>query len=171
MDPDNQDTPEAGDQAGAAPGPDLSHLIDEADALEGTQAAAAAEKAAAAVADLTAANRQALRDALGMARMIAAPAMAFWPDFGTCWSDRQLDAISDAGAAVMARHDLTFGELAAQYGPYIALAGATLPPGLATYAAIKARRAELSRPAPRPPAPPSPPPMPAGATPQEGTRL
>ncbi len=168
MNDDDTQHPEAGDQAGPAPGPDLAHLISEAEAIEGQQDQQAAQQAAAAVADLTAANRQALRDALGMARMIAAPAMAWWPDFGSCWSDRQLDAISDAGAAVMARHDLTFGELAAQYGPYIALAGATLPPGLATYAAIKARRAEVSRPAPRPPAPQ---PVAEGATQQEGTRL
>lgn len=168
---DDTPTPEGGDQDSPPPGPDLAHLIQEADALEGQQDQKAAEQAAAAVADLTAANRQALRDALGMARMIAKPAMAWWPDFGTCWSDKQLDAISAAGAAVMARHDLTFGELAAQYGPYIALAGATLPPGLATYAAIKARRAELERPAPKPAPPPSPPPEQTGVTPQQGTRL
>lgn len=127
-------------------GPDLSHLIADAEALEGAEIAAQAQTEAKAAESTIEANRAGLRDALGMARMIASPAFQWWDDFGNCWSDNQLDAISDAGAQVMQRHNITMGELFTQYGPYIALIGATLPPGLATYTAIKARKAELQRP-------------------------
>lgn len=83
-----------------------------------------------------------LRQALGMLRMMAAPAFAWWPEFRQCWSDSQLDAIAQAGAAVMQRHGLTMGDLFAQWGPYFALVTATAPPALATYAAIRQRRAQ-----------------------------
>lgn len=153
---------------GGATGPDLSHLIAEAEGIEGAQEQAQAQQQAAAEQGQLEASTQALREALGMARMIAKPALAWWADYEACWSDRQLDAISAAGAAVMLRHGVTMGELFEQYGPYIALLGATVPPGLATYSAIKARKAELARPAP--PQHAAPPPAPA-ANPQEGIRL
>lgn len=127
-------------------GPDLSHLLAEADAIEGAQVAAQAQAEAQAAQSTIEANREGLRDALGMARMIAAPAFGWWDDFGQCWSDRQLDAISEAGAQVMQRHGVTMGELMSQWGPYIALIGATVPPGLATYTAVKARKAEQAKP-------------------------
>jgi hypothetical protein len=86
-----------------------------------------------------------LRQALGMLRLMAAPAFAWWPHFGECWSDRQLDAIAQAGAAVMQRQGLTMGDLFAQWGPYIALVTATAPPAIATYAAIKHRKAQAEQ--------------------------
>ena len=162
-------TEQEGGQAateGADAGPDLSHLIAEAEGIEGAQEAKQAEQAAQAQAGQLEQNQAALREALGMGRMIAAPAFAWWADFGSCWSDRQLDSIAAAGAAIMVRHGVTMGELFEQYGPYLMLLGATVPPGLATYTAIKARKAEAARPAP--PMPPAPPP-PASA--QEGVRL
>lgn len=155
-------------EGGAPAGPDLSHLIAEAEGIEGAQEQAQAERQAEAQAGQLEASTQALREALGMARMIAAPAMSWWQDYAACWSDKQLDAISAAGAAVMLRHGVTMGELFEQYGPYIALLGATVPPGLATYAAVKARRAELAR--PQPPQHVAPPPAPA-PNPSGGERL
>lgn len=124
----------------AVPGVDsLDALAAEAQALEGAaivQQQAAESKAEQAAVGATARD---LRAALGMARMMAAPAFAWWPDFGACWSDAQLDAISEAGAEVMQRHGVSMGEVMAKWGPYVALGMATLPPGLATYQAIKAR--------------------------------
>lgn len=127
-------------------GVDLSGLIAEAEGLEVAQGAAQAEAEAKAAESTIEANRQGLREALAMARMVASPAFRWWEDFGACWSDGQLDAIADAGAQIMQRHQITMGELLSQYGPYVALAGATIPPGLATYTAIKARKAEQARP-------------------------
>jgi hypothetical protein len=40
----------------------------------------------------------------------------------------------------MDKHGWTMGEMLTAYGPYIALIGATLPPSLVTYQAIKARK-------------------------------
>lgn len=166
------DNPTPAGQADDEPqgGADLSHLISEAEGIEGAQEQAQAQQQAKAEAGQLEASTQAIREALGMARMIAKPALAWWADYEECWSDKQLDAISAAGAAVMLRHGLTVGELFAKYGPYIALLGATVPPGLATYSAIKTRKAELSRPAPSNVTPIRPPPPPP-APPQEGIRL
>lgn len=133
-----------------APAPEAGSLADlelQAQALEGA-GQAQQERAQQAQAEQQQSQEQAaveliageLRQALGMLRMMAAPAFEWWQQFGKCWSDRQLDAIAQAGAAVMQRHGLTMGDLSAQWGPYIALAMATAPPALATYAAIRNRR-------------------------------
>lgn len=164
----NDDDNNAPAEGGAPAGPDLSHLIAEAEGIEGAQEQAQSAQQAQAQAGQLEASTQALREALGMARMIAKPALSWWDDYEACWSDRQLDAISAAGAAVMLRHGVTMGELFEQYGPYIALLGATVPPGLATYSAIKARKAEQAR--PRPPQHVAPPPAPA-PNPSGGERL
>lgn len=81
-----------------------------------------------------------LLGALQLARVIVSPAFAWWPDFARTWSDPQLQAIAQAGADVMTRQGWTMGEVMATWGPYIALAGATLPPSLVTYQAIRERR-------------------------------
>lgn len=143
----------AGGSSGAPAG-DLADLEAQAAALEGA-GQAQQQRAQQAQAEQQQQQAQAtiesmateLRQALGMLRMMAAPAFAWWPHFGECWSDRQLDAIAQAGAAVMERHGLTMGDLFAQWGPYIALVTATAPPALATYAAIRQRNAN---PAPGP---------------------
>lgn len=165
------ETTDDGAQAPEGAGPDLSHLIAEAEGIEGQQEAAQAAQQQAAEAGQLESSTQALREALGMARMIAKPALAWWEDYEACWSDKQLDAISAAGAAVMLRHGVTMGELFEQYGPYIALLGATVPPGLATYSAVKARKAELSRPRGNPGERVTQPPPAPPASPQEGIRL
>ena len=87
--------------------------------------------------------------ALQLARVIVLPAFEWWPEFARTWSDPQLQAIAQAGADVMTRHGWTMGELMAQWGPYIALAGATLPPCLVTYQAMRNRgQADPENPAP-----------------------
>lgn len=88
--------------------------------------------------------------ALTMLRMMVAPGMGWWDQFGQVWGDGTLKGIADAGAAVMHRHGWTTGELLQQWGPYIALVGATLPPSLVTYQAVKLRRVEAARPKPAP---------------------
>lgn len=96
-----------------------------------------------------------LRQALDLARALAAPSFAWWPDFERVWSDAALDRIAQAGAAVMELHGWTVGDMLGRWGPYLALVGATAPPALATWAAIRAQRD----------APPPPPPEPAPAAP------
>lgn len=132
----------------APEGEDLADLELQATALEGA-GQAQQQRAQQAQAEQQQQQEQAtiesmageLRQALAMIRLMAEPAFAWWTQYRECWSDRQLDAIAKAGAAVMQRHGLTMGELFAQWGPYIALATATAPPALATYAAIKHRKA------------------------------
>lgn len=98
-----------------------------------------------------------LRGALEMARLMVAPMFGWWSEFGHVWSDATLQGIATGGAAVMQRHGWTMGEAFSQFGPYIALGGALLPPCIATHQAIKARREDLKRPPPPPPpAPPGP---------------
>ena len=84
--------------------------------------------------------------ALQMVRMMAAPLMDWWPAFGDVWSDAALRGISAGGAAVMQRHGWTLGDAWGQFGPYIALVGAVLPPSLVTWQAIQQRREEARRP-------------------------
>lgn len=81
-----------------------------------------------------------LHGALTMARLFVAPMFGWWPEFETTWSDATLRGIADAGAVVMQRHGWTMGGVLDQYGPYVALAGATLPPALVTWRAIRERR-------------------------------
>jgi len=138
-DPTNE--PTAG-QAGAVD--ELAHLELQAASLEAGGAPGAAPGAAppGGAPDTTADE---LRQALVMVRMIVAPGFAWWEGFETTWSDSQLTNIAGAGAAVMQRHGVTMGELLSTWGPYIALVGATLPPAVATYTAIKHRPKEGAR--------------------------
>lgn len=142
-------------EAGAAPaGMDaLDVLAHQAEALEGSTTGPQEEaQAAQELAEVTTAAAELLA-ALEMLRLMAAPLMDWWPLFEKVWSDRQLQAISTAGAAVMQRQGWTMGELMAQWGPYIALVGAVLPPSLVTYQAVKQRQEEAQKPQQRPAAP------------------
>lgn len=78
--------------------------------------------------------------ALTMARLILAPSLHWWDGFGQVWNDATLRGIADGGAAVMERHGWTMGGLISEWGPYLALIGATAPPAFATYQAIKFRK-------------------------------
>lgn len=138
-DDETQDTGQA--EEGASP--ELLALQAEVSALEDSAQAEQKQQQEAQQQTQIQANEAAILGALQMARMVAAPAFKWWPDFAACWSDSQLEQVANAGAQVMARHDITMGELMSEWGPYIALGVATIPPGLATYTAIKARRAEL----------------------------
>lgn len=114
-----------------------------------------------------------LLSCLEMVRLMAAPALEWWQAYEKVWSDAQLERISVAGASVMVRHGWTMGELMTQWGPYIALVGAVLPPSLVTYQAIKQKQADEKREkggAPQP-ARPLPPIDPGPVHLQEGIRL
>lgn len=80
--------------------------------------------------------------ALLMARLVVAPMFVWWDEFEAVWTDKALQGIADGGAQVMERHGWTMDGAWTQFGPYIALAGATLPPALVTYRAIQARKAQ-----------------------------
>jgi hypothetical protein len=96
-----------------------------------------------------------LRGALEMVRLMASPAFAWWPQFGQVWSDQTLQAMATNGAVIMERHGWTVGQALAEWGPYIGLIGATLPPALATYQAVQTRKLEARQPRPVPnPGPP-----------------
>ena len=177
--PDTQDEDQAGaGQADQPEGGNDDELIALAQQLDGEAQSghkeAARQLQAAADSELQVMTAE-LRDALGLARMMVAPMFAWWPDFGTCWSDAQLQTIASSGAAVMQRHGLSMGEVMTKWGPYVALGVATLPPSIATVQAVKARNAaeRAARQAPRrePMQAPPPAPAPAQGHPQEGVRL
>lgn len=116
--------------------PGLDAIAAQAEALEhGVTAATAIDGQAAG--DNNAAE---LLEALTMARVLVSPMMAWWPEFATVWGDATLRKVADAGAQVMDRHGWTMGQAFTQFGPYIALAVATLPPLLVTRRAIKERK-------------------------------
>jgi len=131
------------DEQSPAPSPGLDALAAQAAAIEGAAAPAAAPGQAVDAPKLSTADE--LLSALTMARMIVSPGFGWWPEFGQVWGDGTLRGIADAGAEVMQRHGVTMGEMWSQWGPYIALAGATLPPSLVTYQAITERKAERER--------------------------
>ncbi len=83
---------------------------------------------------------------LTMARMMVAPGFEWFDRFEATWSDAALAKIADSGAAVLELHGITMGGLFEKYGAYIALAGATLPPAVVTYQAIKLRQIEAKAP-------------------------
>ena len=146
------------DTDGAAPGvaalgPELAALQRQADELEGTGPDAQRQ----ALADSTTAAD--LRQALDLVRTMGRPLFSDWPDYGvSVWNDAQLAAIATSGGAIMDRHGWTMGELFSQWGPYIALLGAALPPGLATWQHLRIRKAiAAQRARDRPPAGSGPP--------------
>ncbi len=121
----------------------FAHLEAEAAALEGGPPVAGSAEAAQAETAQLAQTAEELRQALDMARLMVRPMFGWWQHFDATWSDRALAGIAAGGAAVMVKHGWTMGELFAEWGPYIALAGATLPPTLVTYGAIRQRKLEL----------------------------
>lgn len=136
------------DTAPAEQGADFSDLMGQADALE-VAPAQAREKAEQQAGEKAAADAAAeLLGALQMARMMVAPMFAWWPEFGETWGDQTLQGIAQSGGEIMRRHGWTMGDVLGQYGPYIALAGSTLPPAWVTWQAIKVQkeRAKHERP-------------------------
>lgn len=116
--------------------PGLDALAAQAEALESGAVASAAGDGQAAGEN----NAAELLEALTMARVLVSPMMAWWPEFHAVWCDATLRGVADAGAQVMDRHGWTMNQAFTQFGPYIALAGATLPPLLVTHRAIKERK-------------------------------
>ena len=90
-----------------------------------------------------------LAGALTMARAMLSPVMAWWPHYSAAWSDATIKQISQAGAEVMDRHGWTMGEAWSKYGPYVALAGALLPPCVVTYQAVQHHRTQVRQEAQR----------------------
>lgn len=125
----------------AQQGDAFAQLEAQAKALEGAAAPVVGQAPAAAV-DTTDAE---LLAALTMARVMVAPMFGWWPDFGQVWSDQTLQGIAGAGAAVMRRHGLTMAGVMGEWGPYLALIGATAPPAFVTYKAIKDRKEAQQR--------------------------
>lgn len=119
----------------------FEHLAAEAAAIEGGPPIPGTPEAAQSEAATLATTQAELFQALGMARMLVAPMFRWWPSFGDTWGDNTLNGIAAGGAAVMFKHGWTMGDLFAEWGPYLALAGATIPPSLVTYAAIKQQKA------------------------------
>lgn len=137
------DTPDTAPSSTEPAALDFAALDAQAVELDGAAAPAAADPAAA---QATATDNAAeLLGALEMARLMASPAFAWWPDFAHVWSDKTLQGIAQGGGAVMAKHGWTMGAMFEQYGPYIALVGATLPPCLVTFQAIQQRKQEGAR--------------------------
>ena len=85
-----------------------------------------------------------LEQALKMAKLIVKPMFAWWTDFESVWSDSQVRAVADAGAAVMSKHGWTTGDVFAQFGPYIALGIALIPPAIATKSAVTQHREKIA---------------------------
>ena len=115
----------------------FEHLAAEAAALEGGPPIPGSAEAAQTESALLAQNTDEIEQALQMARLMVAPMFRWWPQFADTWNDRALRGIAAGGSAVMVKHGWSMGDLFAEYGPYVALAGATIPPALVTYAAIK----------------------------------
>jgi len=115
--------------------------------VPGTEAAA--QYAAASVKQTASEVLQALK----LGRMMVAPMFRWWRDFGQVWGDDTLQGIATGGAAVMQRHGWTLGDLFEKWGPYIALATATVPPSIVTYQAVKAYTKHLEQQAKNKPPP------------------
>ena len=123
----------------------FEHLAAEAAALEGGPPIPGSAEAAHTESAQLALNTDELEQALQLARLMVAPMFAWWPKFADTWNDRALRGIAAGGSAVMVKHGWSMGDLFNTYGPYVALAGATLPPALVTYAAIKEQKQLAAR--------------------------
>lgn len=113
-------------------------------ALIDTGSAAPGAAVATVAPDPVATQAKELLDVLTLARQIVAPMFAWWPDFAAVWSDPQLASVANGGALVMEKHGWTTGAMFQEFGPYIALGVATIPPAIATHQAIKARQAQAA---------------------------
>jgi hypothetical protein len=145
---EDQNTPAPAPGPGTEPEPlggDFGSLLTDVDALEGAHQLKAEERQAAQAANAVEQAAGELLGALQMVRTMASPLMAWWPEFGQVWNDDALGAIAASGAEIMHRHGWTLGEAWGQFGPYIALIGAALPPSLVTWQAVQQRRADARR--------------------------
>jgi len=127
---------EAAPSSAAPPGDAFAALAAQADMIE----AGAAPGGPAMPAQAADNTDEELLAALTMARLMLAPAMGWWSEFGQVWNDATLRGIAEGGAAVMRKHGWTMGGLLSEWGPYLALIGATAPPAFATYQAMKQRK-------------------------------
>lgn len=127
---------EVATDAPAPPGDAFAALEAQADLIE-SGGAPGAQATPALAPDNT---EEELLAALTMARLMLAPAMGWWGEFGQVWNDATLRGIAEGGAAVMRKHGWTMGGLLSEWGPYLALIGATAPPAFATYQAIKHKK-------------------------------
>jgi hypothetical protein len=119
-------------------------LESQATALEGAAEADRSEREQSQAAETIASTAGELAEALKLVRSLGAPMMAWWEKYEATWSDAAIDAIAQAGAAVMQKHGWTMGQAWAHLGPYIALLAATAPPALVTWQAVKQRQAQLA---------------------------
>ena len=131
--------------------PDAPAPVDGADDFAGLEREAAALEGAIQAANeppppAPTNNAQELRGALLMARMMVAPMFKWWPEFADTWSDQTIEGIAQGGGAVMDKHGWTFGGLMEEFGPYIALGVAVVPPSMVTWQAIKAQKAQANKP-------------------------
>lgn len=129
----------------AAPVAGFEDLAAEASSLEGGPPVEGTPEAAASQAQQHQQTSAELLQALTMARMLVQPMFGWWPDFIRVWGDPTLKGIADGGAAVMQRHGWTMGDLFEKWGPYLALAMATIPPSAVTWQAIKQRQHQLQQ--------------------------
>lgn len=120
-------------------------LESQATALEGAAQIATDERVQEQAASTIAATAAELVEALKLVRAMGAAPMAWWDQFYVVWSDRALDGIAQAAAAVMQRHGWTMSDAWAKLGPYIALIAATAPPSLVTWQAIKQHQAQQAQ--------------------------
>lgn len=119
-------------------------LESQATALEGAAQTATDERVQEQAASTIAATADELVEALKLVRAMGAAPMAWWDQYHIVWSDKALDGIAQAAAAVMQRHGWTMSDAWAKLGPYIALIAATAPPSLVTWQAVKNRQAQLA---------------------------
>ena len=89
-------------------------------------------------------NAADLLAALQVIRVMAEPLppMATWPDYKVVWSDGVLQQSADNLGAIFDRMGWTMGGVMEKWGPYIGLAAALGPAGLATYQRVKIHQAE-----------------------------
>jgi hypothetical protein len=128
---------ETGDQAGTDPAFDA--IMAEASQLEGQPAPGAPVVQAG-----PSTNAADLLAALQVIRVMAEPLppMATWPDYKVVWSDGVLQQSADNLGAIFDRMGWTMGGVMEKWGPYIGLAAALGPAGLATYQRVKIHQAE-----------------------------
>lgn len=119
---------------------DLSAVMDQAEAIEGADLAAQQKRADEQAQQAVASTEADLLGALEMARAMVEPMFDWWEDFGRVWGDTTLQRIANGGALVMQRHGWTLGDVMGQFGPYIALGMATIPPSFVTYKAVQAHK-------------------------------
>ena len=125
----------------------FADLAAQADAIDGgaTAPGQPGSSIAAAPADPVVTMTAEFYSLLKLPRSLAAPRFAWWPEFGTVWSDAQLQTIAGALAAVCIDQGWSLDDLMGKYGPWIALAVAAGMPSFVTWSAIQDKRAELAQ--------------------------